>query len=486
MHIKKNKYLLSLLALTGLFSLFLALMGAWQAAGALLIVIICLLPSVWVALRTSYLGLKIFCTTALITQVITVPVFYLQADRYPFGGHRPFGFTVMEALPTFLFLGLFLLLVAYLVKQSEWVVGEPVQWTDANQRARGNALSDGAASSQTIFVIGITLLIVVSLPVKFWMFDMGIGLVGAPPPQLPYRLSGILFYMFNSIIPLSIGYLYLKTHRKSLVLALIISAYAVVIGFTAVSKGVVLLTIAPIVAFAWLDRRWAILGVSGLLAMFGVMVATASREIVHISDGLTTGSFTDMGALGTLVEVMALLEWSPEILLIFVDIAGRVEGFRGLLLASQFNPDAVGGAWAIFAKSINGNWADLGHDAMHLEYLGYTIPSGFYGIAASLNAWMMMAANKYLLMVLPFVLYAALSLVILEKMLMRAAHKYRLPLPLAQAVLFFATMWFYTGPGTLEFRVLFTASIIFGLLPALRLGHKSRPAHHRNGKAHHF
>ncbi len=475
MRIKKNKYLRYLLVLAGLFSLILALAGKWQVAGALWVAIICLLPSVWVALRTSYLGLKIFCTTALITQVITAPVFYLQADRYAFGGHRPFGFTAMEALPIFLVLGLFLWLVACLVILCERVVGAPVQWADASLRAGGSALSAGAASRQTIFVIGIILLIAISLPVKLWMFEMGIGLTGAPSPQLPYRLSGILFYVFNSVIPLCIGYLYLKTHRKSLALALIISVYAVVIGLTAVSKGIVLLTIAPIIAFAWLDRRWAILGVSGFLVAFGVMVAAASREIVHISDGLTTGSFTGLGVLGTLVEVMARLEWSPEMLLIFADIAGRVEGFQGLLLASQFNPDTVGGAWAIFAKSINGNWADLGHDAMHLEYLGYTIPMGFYGVAASLNAWMLMAANQNLLMMLPFVLYAALTFVILEKMLMRIAHKYRLPLPLAQAVLFFVTLWFYTGPGTLEFRVLFTLSIVFGLLPALRLGHISQP-----------
>lgn len=472
MRIKKNKYLRYLLVLAGLFSLILLLAGKWETVGALWVVIFCLLPAVWVALGTSYLSLRIFCATALITQVITVPVFFLQADRYAFGGHRPFSFTTMETLPVFLLLGMFLWLAASVVKLSQSVIGKPVQWTDS----RTHFVTASSAKHQTMFVIGIILLIAFSLRVKFWMFAMGIGIVGVAPPQLPFRLSGILFYTFSYIVPLSIGYLYLKTNRSSLLLSSLIAVYALLIGLSSSSKGVVLLTMAPIIAFAWLDRRWTILGASGLLAGFEVILVTASREIVHISDGLTTGSFVDLGTIGTLAETLARLEWSPEMLLIFVDISKRVEGFQGLLLASQFNPDVVGGAWAIFAKSINGPWADLGHDAMHLEYLGYTIPMGFYGVAASLNAWMLMAANQNVLMVLPFVIYAALTLVILEKMLMRAARKYRLPLPLAQSVLFFATLWFYTGPGTLEFQTLFVVSVIFGLLPALRLGHSFHPA----------
>jgi hypothetical protein len=472
MRIKNKKYIHVLFALGGLFSLFLLLAGKWDTAGALWVVMFSLLPALWVALSTSYLSLKIFCATALITQFITVPVFFLQADRYTFDNHRPFSFTTMETLPVFLILGMFLWLAASVVKISQSVIGKPVQWTDSST----HFYTASSVKHKPIFVIGIILLMAFSLPVKFWMFTMGIGIVGVSPPQLPFRLSGILVYTFGYIVPIGIGYLYHKTNRSSLLLSSLIAVYALLIGISSSSKGVVLLTTAPIIAFALLDRRWTILGVSGLLAGFGVILTSASREIVHISDGLTTGFFTNLGTIGTLAETLATLEWSPEMLLFFVDISKRVEGFQGLLLASRFNPDSVGGAWALFSKSIVGSWADLGHDAMHLEYLGYTIPYGFYNIAASLNAWMLMAANQNVLMVFPFVIYVALTLVILEKMLMRAAHKYRLPPQLAKVVLLLATLWFYTGPGTPEFIMLFTVSIIFGLLPALRLGHTSRPA----------
>lgn len=486
MRIRKNRITHHFLLAAGLFTVILLLAGEVQTAGVLWVVIVCLLPPLMLALRTSYLSVKIFCATVFVTQIITVPVFYLQRDRYAFSFHRPFDFTALEALPVFLLLGLFLWLVAYSVKLGQRGVGAPVQWNDASPRAvtagvsailqpRGSALPAGAARRQTIFVVGILLLIAISLPVRFWMFDMGIGIVGTPPPRLPYRLSGVLTYLFGLIVPLAIGYLYIKTKRTSLLLALLISVYAVVIGLTAASKGVVLLTTAPIIAFAWLDKKWGILAFAAVFAGFGVTMASLSREIVHISDGLTTASFTELGTLGTLAETLARLEWSPEMLLVFVGIAGRVEGFQNLFLASQFNADAVGGAFAIFMHAINANWAILDHDALHLEFLGYTIPVGFYNAGASLNSWMLMAANQNLLMLFPFVSYAALTLVILEKMLMRALHKYNLPLPLAQAVLFFVILWFYTATGSLQFLTMFAVSVIFGLLPALRLVPSSRP-----------
>ena len=461
------------------FSMIMLFAGEWQAAGALWVVILCLLPAICVALRTSYLSLKMFCAITLITQVITVPMFYLQADRYAFSEHRPFGFTALDASPVFLIIGLFLWLVAYLVKLSEGVIGRSTQWTSTNAPTEATrhagVLALGSAKRQAPLIVGILLLMAISLPAKFWMFDMGIGIVGVDPPYLPFRLSGILTYLFGMVVPLTIAYLYLRTKRSSLLLVSLISVYALLIGLSSSSKSVVLFATAPIVAFAWLDRRWAIFTVSGIMAGFGVLIAATSRAIVHMSDGLTTGAFTDLGTIGTLLKTLLMLEWSPEMLLVFAGIAARIEGFQGLFLASQFNADAVGGAFEIFMHAINANWATLEHDALHLEFLGYIIPMGFYSAGASINSWMLMATNHNLFMVLPFAIYVASTLVILEKLLMRASHKYKLPLPLTQAVLFFVTLWFDTATGSQQFLTMFYVVVIFGLLPALRVGHSSRP-----------
>ena len=481
MRLKNYKAINKFLGILGFFSLALVLAGEWSAAGALWMVAVCLLPAVWLSLGTSYLGLKIYCVTVLITQTVTLPAFYLRPDRYAFDDYRPFGFASLDALQAFLILGLFLLLVACLVKLIELAFDSPVKIevinlntmqsydTTESGRSRGSS-STHAPTHSAWLAISILLLIVISLPIKSWMFDMGIGLVGTPPPQLPYRLSGILFYSFNYLVPVALAYFYIKTKRNSLLLALIVSVYAVIIGLLSLSKSVVLLPIAPIVAFAWMDRRWVILTFSTLLAGFGVTMVVLARGIVHFHDGNSIGAFTELGVLGTLSESLARFSWSPELLMVAVDIANRFEGFQSTFLASQFNADAVDGTWNMFLTVVSfGQWGGFDHDAIHLEYLGYTIPSGLYGVGASFNSYMMMAVNNDILMVLPFATYAAITLIILERSVMNASRKYQLPQAIAQSGLFFSVMFFFTGPATSIFGLILVASVSLSLLPALVL-----------------
>jgi hypothetical protein len=150
-------------------------------------------------------------------------------------------------------------------------------------------------------------------------------------------------------------------------------------------------------------------------------------------------------------------------------VAGRIESFQGLYMASAFNADAVGGAFRIFLKAINGSWIDLGHDAIHIEFLGYTVPHGFYGVPASINAWMMMASNNNLIMIFPFVFYVASVILLLEKINLRLSCARGLTLPIRQAIIFFSILLFYTSPGGLEFLVLLIGLIIFALFPKYRL-----------------
>ena len=274
------------------FSFVLLLFDEWQTAGALWIAILCLTPALIISLNTNYLSLKIFCFTAFITQIISVPSFYLQPDHYQSTDYRPFYYTAMEVLPVYLQLGLFLFLVAFLVRASQSLIRRPMQLsyttpdmvvTEGNKIKPKRKLKKGNTKNNLLFTVSIFLLIAISLSVKIWMFNMGIGIVGAQPPSLPYRLTGILTYLFGVIIPISIGYLYIKTKRTSLLLALLISGYSLLIGLASASKGAVLMATAPVIAFAWSDRRWAIFGSTFLLAGVGVIYAVASRDIVYVS-----------------------------------------------------------------------------------------------------------------------------------------------------------------------------------------------------------
>lgn len=486
MRIKKHKVIRYLLSVAGFFSLALAFFGEWETLGALWMVIICLLPAIWLSLGTSYLSCKLFCALVSIPQIVTVPAFYLLADKYAFDNHRPFGFGALEALPAFVTLGFFLWILVVLVKLSESAVGTSVKLDRISYKTRMakattkailySAISKKNVSKYSVlFLIGILFLILVSLPIKFWMFSMGIGLVGTPPPQLSYRLTGVLFYTFNYMVPIMIGYLYIKTKKSSLLLASIVSIYAVMIGLLSVSKGVVLLITAPIVAFAWLDRRWLILSVSVLLSGLGVAIVSLGRKIVHLVDGDTVSAFTDLGGMATFKEVFSNNFWTPELFLVFIGIANRFEGFQSMLLASQFNPEVLGGSWSIFFKVVSfGYWGEINHNAIHMEYLGYTIPYGFYGVGATYNSWMMLSSNNNMLMTLPFAAYAALIIVVLERAIMRASRKYSVSINIARSLIFFSILWFYTAPAGQISSMILIVSIIFSLFPAVVLRRRSK------------
>jgi len=463
----------------GSICIALSFAGEWQAEGALLVAILCLLPALWFAQRMAYLSLKIFSAVTLITQIMTVPMFYLRQEKYAFGGYRPYGFSALDVVPVLLPLGIYLLIVAYMVKLIQRIVGDPGFWKGHAHHLVGTEnpfqIIVSRAKNQTLLLLGILLLMAISFPVKLWMFDMGIGIIGTQSPQLPYHLSGILYYLFGFVTPMIIGYLYIKSKRKSILLASLISIYALMIGLSSSSKAVLLITIAPVIAFAWIDRQRIILIVSGLMVGFGVLVTSESRKIVHVINGISTSSFTDLGSFGTLFETLSRLELTVEIFWVFSNIAARFQNFQNLLLSARFNSEAIGGPWKLFLKSINHNWVDLSHDSIHIEYLGYTIPVGFYNVAATMNDWMMMAINKNIFMMVPFALYVAITLVLVEKSIWRVCFKYRLPLPIAQAILFTTTLGFYVGPGALEIRTLLLIIVLLGILPTFALPRISRP-----------
>jgi hypothetical protein len=441
-------------------------------ASALIIVLLCIQPSIYLASRTRYISLRLFCYITLITQLVTVPVFFLRSNDYEFSEYRPFGFSLTDIFPPFILLGIFLFLVAISVKLAQIIFGSPLHLPFLSQQVSDKDCLKNIVSKDEypkIKIIGIFLAIVISLPLKFWMFDLGIGIVGVQPPLMPYKLSGILTYLFNMAVPILIGYLYIKTKRNSLVLALIIHAYSILIGVSAASKSAALFSIAPIFIFAFLDKRWIIFIFSILISGISILIASESREIIHIINGNSIEAYVDLGVIQTLFKTFQQLDWSWNLFFIYSSVVGRIFSFQDLWLSYNFNSEVVGGPISLFLSSIKTGLVRLDHDALHLEYLGHTIPYGFYGVGASLNSWMMMACNSALLMLLPFAIYAAATIIVLECSLMRVALKYEFSPNITNTLLFFFTLWFFAGPGSNEFLFIFISVIIFSYLPKLRL-----------------
>ena len=281
--------------------------GETQTLGAFWFVLLFLFPPAYIGFFSKNLALKVFCAIPFITQIISVPLFFITREEYAFYGHRPFEFTAIETAPVLLMVGIYMITVVFFVaigsklisllskKKSILIYGDKPRWSS-------NSSASVIANNKMKCFWGVVFLIAICVPIRSWMFNSGIAIAGTPPPILPYKLSGVLFYLFMYIVPLIIGYLYMNTSRDSYLLAILILSFAIFSGIASTSRGALLLTSMSVIYFAWIDRRWIILGISSSFIMVGFLLATASRVIVHISDGATTWSYNELGVVFTILE----------------------------------------------------------------------------------------------------------------------------------------------------------------------------------------
>lgn len=442
------------------------------------VMLVCLLPAlIWVQ-RSQFLSVKIFVWLACVTQAVTMPMFYLNPEGYAFQSYRPFGFTGLESLQVFFKLGVFLLVFLAVASLLEGVVKLPrvpastVQQPPRARLSEANPGRDGLLRvSQKTSLISTSLILLVILlmiPLNQWMFQMGIGFTGVEPPKLPYRLSGILTHLAKLIVPALLAFLYLRTNRRSLFLVTVLGVYGIYLGLCTASRGAALsIVFAPIV-FALLDRRRLLFSFGLLLALAGAGIVTTSREFAYMATaGVSTRANTSLSILGVFLESSARMEWN-NLLLVLPSIIGRMVSFQGLFLASQVDPTMLGGCFAVWLKTLHWSLVDLGHEAVHLEVLGYMALKGFYNATSDSYAYVFWAVNGSTVYYLFFALSSALFLMLQEQAIRKTACRYGFPGLLAASMVFVLSVSFAITPGYPQFVYIFFALLLFSKMPKFR------------------
>ena len=467
-----------LLARLGLLSLLvtlaLVLVGEVQTAVAWWIMIACLLPAlIWVR-RSQFLSIKVFVWTTFVTMAVTTPMFYLNPKLYTLQNHRPFDFTGLESLYVFSRVGVFLLVFLFITGILELFLKLP---KENSGFTAANVIVPQITTTKSQFSIAqvrpltslissclIVTVITAMVPLNSWMFDMGIGLTGAAPPELPYRLSGILAYFARLFIPMLLAFLYLRTRRRSLFIVGILGLYSLFLGVSTVSRSTALMIILPALVFALLDRRWILFGASAIFLTLSLAMASFSREVVFTVVGGVSGSNTSLGVINVLLEVAENLEWN-RILSIIPAIVGRIESFQSLWLASHVDPTSLGGGWSVLTKVVHWGLIDLGHDAVHLEVLGYTVAEGFYNVSAGVLAYMLWAMGESWFFSVSFALLYALFLMIQERSLQMIANRYAIQSLYISPLLVLLTANYFISPGWPIGNFVLLAVICFSRLP---------------------
>ena len=456
------KYLLIIFLLASFSSI---LLQNFLVAGILGAIFLCLMPSVVLSFFCKSISIKIFTLVILITQFITAPIFYLFPDQYMYDFHREFNFTINEAFAIFSKVGAFLFLLCLSFRVAE----ELTLKSSLSQKSLISVKNNEKSSTNLIYLFFIFLLISFSLPAKFWMFNNGVGLVGIEPPSLPFRLSGILFYTFNFLVPILLGYLYIKTNRNKTSVALIFGIYYTLIGVASVSKAVALIGLAPIVAFAFRDKNWIIFSIGVFFLLLSVGLADAARALVYLtsSSGAILANNTE-GLIEIIVSTFELFDLT-QLYLVIGDIANRVEGFQSLMLSYNFNPENVSSRWTFLIQAVNNSLAFIDHDLLHIEYLGVTISQDFYLVAASLPSIMLLATFNDWLMMLPFIIFTLIILIFIESQCLLFSKKYKVDLTIHNAIIFFLTFVFYIAPGSNIIIFPLVCMFLLNIFPRIRV-----------------
>jgi hypothetical protein len=297
---------------------------------------------------------------------------------------------------------------------------------------------------------------------------MGIGITGAEPPRLPYRLSGILFYFTRIVIPLVLISLYLRTRCQSLLLVVILGLYSIFLGVSTVSRAMVFVLILPLLVFALLDRRWILMGMATVFLSTGLALTTFSREIVFIVIENVSALYVKLGVVRTMLRTAQTLTWD-QVLLIVPGIVGRLESFESLWLSSNVDPSSLGGGRAVWIKALDWQLIDFGHDAVHLEFLGYTVPTGFYNVSGGTLAYMLWALSESWFFYFPFSVLYGSFLVFQEVNLRAIAVRYAINPLFINPIIYLLGLTYYISPGSPIGNFVLLSLFIFSRLPRFRV-----------------
>jgi hypothetical protein len=196
---------------------------------------------------------------------------------------------------------------------------------------------------------GLLLILVAALCwLNVWMFNNGIGITGIEPPALPFRLSGISYYVSRFVAPLLILWLLLKFRPTSLDLALLLG-YAAFAAFTAVSRTSLILLCIPVLLVVVRDRR-IVLGLAALAwVAFIYPYLGFARNFVYLADqgiNIRNVDFSVLQVIGG-----SLLEKGEELLLAApLAVVERVGGAQDVILAAQYDRDVAGGPLMEFIR----------------------------------------------------------------------------------------------------------------------------------------
>ena len=130
--------------------------------------------------------------------------------------------------------------------------------------------------------------------VSIWMYRYHIGMTGLQQTELPFHLTGFLFYARRFLFPIVLVYIFFRTKSKG-VASIILVLYSLLVGVMATSKSAALIILVPLIYINYMIGRkkmgWiCILAAVGVYTIIGEvrLIIYETDAGIDLSDLLTT------------------------------------------------------------------------------------------------------------------------------------------------------------------------------------------------------
>lgn len=464
---------------------YMALAGEYSAVVAGLFVLLAFFPIYLVSSLIKSFVLQLLVGIALVTQMISVPLFVINRDTYSAIGWsavKDFQFTIAEFFPIYTELAFFLVVVIFCVAPFIKLLKFPELHLGHN--VHSSASRPAATAKRGGYLILLILAIILIAPLNLWMFSNGISLVGVDPPRLPFRLSGILHYVSTLVVPVVLTAIYSRTSR-SYAPAGWLMLYAFILGATQVSKGALLLVMLTIFYCAVVDKKYLLLSVSTIFTLVAVQLIVLLRNVVYVVTGEKSGADSGGGLMMALDRMLDEGFDGFSIADTFTLIVDRIEGAQSIILASKFNVEAIGGVAAAFKWFNFNSWNVFDADAYHLEYIGVTLPEGFVAGGGGLLSKALLVTQSDPLYLVAFAINVATYVLMGEWIARSIFLKYAVP-AYYYIVGGVYVLFFYVGSGSSVFFAVLFFFIFIALMPKMSVrgfGEKGKIPQHSVARA---
>lgn len=425
-----KKYFLNILIFSiSLIAILLIIFYKFIITLAFFSAIVLLLPPLIWSIKTRFVTLISICSIAFLTQIITLPFFYLNADDFLWGNIKPFRFSVYEAISILINVTIFLLSLIiffkYLYKFTFFggsVILEKNKIKTVFRNLNLKYLSDNSNSKNThIYITLFILLIMFLVPLNLWMFSQGVSIVGVQPPQLPYHLSGVLHYFTKFLIPLTLAYLYSKT-RRNLFTMVILVLYGLLLGLTSISRSSLMFILLPILYFSLYDlRKWQFIFVC-FFSLIAFAMVTEIRNYVYILNGsVIAGNFSNslfIILLEMVTDPKSKIFEITSIFKVIITIFNRIDGFDNLVMSEYYDIYKVNSPIDLILGQVWHGFSTVDLDLHHIQWQGNILPDGFVN-GGGLFSNIVILGNASLWWIILCALMVSAILIFLEKGVIR-------------------------------------------------------------------